>query len=301
MSPLAEGADRIVALVAEDLGIELLVPLPMPENLYSRDFESSRSWAEFSRLCHYATACTTIPLTPGSTEESINDYGPERNRQYAEAGAWVAARSDILIAIWDGKTISDLGGTGHVVKFRRDGEMPGYVPHASPTPSRATVFHIVCSRNRADGEPARGLAALQTRWLGDAGMVSDEFPPEWVELLAEPVIHEETAPATASDAPTRKFGYRLPLVIGVTGHRDLKPEEIPEISAHVRNLLNDLQERYPNRKLRLLSPLAEGADRLVANIAVELGLEFSVVLPMPLGIYHTEFSGQESIVVRASQ
>ena len=295
MSPLAEGADRIVALVAEDLGIELLVPLPMPENLYSRDFESSRSWAEFSRLCHYATACTTIPLTPGSTEESINDYGPERNRQYAEAGAWVAARSDILIAIWDGKTISDLGGTGHVVKFRRDGEMPGYVPHASPTPSRATVFHIVCSRNRADGEPARGLEALQTRWLGDEDKVSDGLTPEWAELLTQPVIREETTPATASVVPARKFGYRLPLVIGVTGHRDLKPEEIPEISAHVRNLLNDLQERYPNRKLRLLSPLAEGADRLVANIAVELGLEFSVVLPMPLGIYHTEFSGQESI------
>ena len=199
MSPLAEGADRVVALVAEDLGIELIVPLPMPENLYSKDFESSRSWAEFSRLCHYATACTTIPLTPGGTEESISDYGPERNRQYAEAGAWVAARSDILIAIWDGKTIGDLGGTGHVVKFRRDGEMPGYVPHASPTPSRATVFHIVCSRNRADGEPARGLEALQTRWLGDEDKVSDGLTPEWAELLTQPVIREETTPATASE------------------------------------------------------------------------------------------------------
>ena len=158
MSPLAEGADRVVALVAEELGIELIVPLPMPEDLYSQDFESSNSWAEFSRLCRYATERTTVPLAPGGSKDSISDYGPERNRQYAEAGAWVAARSDILIAIWDGKTIGDLGGTGHVVKFRREGEMPGYVPHASPSPSREIVFHIVCSRNRVDGEPANVVA-----------------------------------------------------------------------------------------------------------------------------------------------
>ena len=295
MSPLAEGADRIVALVAEELGVELIVPLPMPEELYSQDFESSRSWAEFNRLCRYATERTTVPLAPGGTEESIRNHGPERNRQYAEAGAWVAARADILVAIWDGKTIGDLGGTGHVVKFRLDGEMPGYVPHASPTPPRATVFHIVCSRSRVDGEPAPGLEALQTRWLAEDGKESDRFPPEWAELLNAPLLREEAAPAAAPQAPTENFGYRLPLVIGVTGHRDLKPDEIPEIRARVRDLFVDLQERYPQRKLRLLSPIAEGADRLVANVAVELGLELSVVLPMPLGIYQTEFSSQEAI------
>jgi hypothetical protein len=295
MSPLAEGADRIVALVAEDLGVELIVPLPMPEDLYSQDFESSRSWAEFNRLCRYATERTTVPLAPGGTEESISNYGPERNRQYAEAGAWVAARSDILVAIWDGKTIGDLGGTGHVVKFRLDGEMPGYVPHASPPPSRATVFHIVCSRSRVDGKPERGLEALQTRWLADNGRVSDRFPPEWAELLQAPLLHEEKAPAAAPQAAAESFGDRLPLVIGVTGHRDLKPDEIPDIRKRVRDLFVDLQERYPQRKLRLLSPLAEGADRLVANVAVELGLELSVVVPMPLGIYHTEFSSEEAI------
>ena len=295
MSPLAEGADRIVALVAEELGVELIVPLPMPEELYSQDFESSRSWAEFNRLCRYATERTTVPLAPGGTEESIRNHGPERNRQYAEAGAWVAARADILVAIWDGKTIGDLGGTGHVVKFRLDGEMPGYVPHASPTPPRATVFHIVCSRSRLDGEPAPGLEALQTRWLAENGKESDRFPPEWAELLNAPLLREEAAPAAAPQAPAEDFGYRLPLVIGVTGHRDLNPDEIPEIRARVRDLFVDLQERYPQRKLRLLSPIAEGADRLVANVAVELGLELSVVLPMPLGIYQTEFSSQEAI------
>ena len=62
LSPLAEGADRIVALVAEDLDIELIAPLPMSENIYAQDFESSRSWAEFRRLLDYATKTTTLPL-----------------------------------------------------------------------------------------------------------------------------------------------------------------------------------------------------------------------------------------------
>jgi hypothetical protein len=295
MSPLAEGADRIVALVAEELGIELTVPLPMPENLYSQDFESSRSWAEFGRLLRYASEYTTLPLAPGSTPASVGEYGPERNQQYAEVGAWVAARSDILVAIWDGKLIDDLGGTGQVVKFRRDGEMPGYVPHASSRPDRNIVFHIACSRNRVNGEPAKGLAPLQTRWLGSKGEAYGKFPPDWADLLNNPVAQEGAGNTAPAKRPSQAVGYRLQLVIGVTGHRDLRDDEIPKIRSHVRKLFEDLQARYPTRLLRLLSPLAEGADRLVANVAVELGLQLSVVMPMPREVYYTEFSGEESI------
>jgi hypothetical protein len=295
MSPLAEGADRIVALAAEDLGIELIVPLPMPENLYARDFESSQSWSEFGQLLRYASERTTLPLVPGSTEEAISDYGEERDRQYAEAGAWVAAHSDILLAIWDGKLGIDLGGTGHVVEFRREGEMPGYLPHASGAPAHHTVFHVVCSRHRAGGEPAQGLAPLETRWLGAAGEEYSEFPRAWAESLQAPLLEEAKTLEQPAEQLAKVSGYRLPLVIGVTGHRDLKPEEIPGIRQRVRELFMDLRERFPSRKLRLLSPLAEGADRLVAQVAVELDLELAVVMPMPRDIYHTEFSSAESV------
>jgi len=295
MSPLADGADRIVALVAEDLGIELTVPLPMPENLYSQDFESSRSWAEFGRLLRYASECTTLPLVPGNTAASVRAYGPERNQQYAEAGAWVAARCDILVAIWDGKLIDDLGGTGHVVKFRRDGEMPGYVPHASSKPERNIVFHIACSRNRADGEPVKGLSPLQTRWLGSEGEVHGTFPRLWADRLKSPVSQQPAEAPSPGKLPFQAFGDRLPLVIGVTGHRDLRQDELPGIQLQVRKLFEELQAQFPTRTLRVLSPLAEGADRLVANVAFELGMQLSVVMPMPREIYYTEFSGPESI------
>ena len=214
MSPLAEGADRIVALAAEDLGIELIVPLPMPENLYYQDFESSHSWAEFGRLCGYAVKRAVVPLAPGGTEDAISDYGPERNRQYAEAGAWVASRSDILIAIWDGKTIGELGGTGHVVKFRREGEMPGYVPHASSAPSKTVTFHIVCSRRKRPGAVADALARRRGRNVrgNSAGM----------EKTAPRARHRRSRhPGRGRAGRDRP---RLPVSVGGRGHRSPRPQ-----------------------------------------------------------------------------
>ncbi len=296
VSPLAEGADRIVALVAEELGIDLVVPLPMPENLYAQDFESSQSWAEFGRLMRGAASHFTMPLAPGNTEASIADYGPERNRQYAEVGAWIATHVDILLAIWDGKTLQDLGGTGQVVGFRRTGRMPGYTPHVSEKPPRNIVLHIACSRNRHDGEPVRGLAPLTTRWLGREGEEYGRFPEDWLELLnAPPEVLEEEADTTVGRETIEGSDYRFPMIVGVTGHRDLKESELPAIRDRVRSLLLELKDRYPHRRLRLLSPLAEGADRLVAKVAVELGVELSVVMPMPATIYYTEFSSEESV------
>ena len=43
----------------------------------------------------------------------------------------------------------------------------------------------------------------------------------------------------------------IPLVIAVTGHRDLVPDEVPGIRERVRELLTDLRKRYPERRLRV--------------------------------------------------
>ncbi|HET9662676.1 MAG TPA: hypothetical protein VFP00_00490, partial [Burkholderiales bacterium] len=85
---------------------------------------------------------------------------------------------------------------------------------------------------------------------------------------------------TSKNRP-RALAAARPLVVGVTGHRDLVAAEVAGIEAIVRRVFDDLQERFPGRPLRVLSPLAEGADRLVALIAEELGLELYVPLPMP--------------------
>lgn len=81
----------------------------------------------------------------------------------------------------------------------------------------------------------------------------------------------------------------LPLVIGVTGHRDLAAQDIPRIRESLNDLFACLRRQYPHTPLRLLSPLAEGADRLVAKVALEQGAELVVPLPMAEAEYRNDF------------
>jgi hypothetical protein len=67
------------------------------------------------------------------------------------------------------------------------------------------------------------------------------------------------------DAGTINPDFGLPFVLGVTGHRDPLPKAISELSEQIRKLLAQLRADYPATRLMLLSPLAVGADRLVAQ------------------------------------
>ncbi|MGD9258740.1 MAG: hypothetical protein PVG29_13055, partial [Gammaproteobacteria bacterium] len=81
----------------------------------------------------------------------------------------------------------------------------------------------------------------------------------------------------------------MPLVIGVTGHRDLVASEIPELEKRVRGFLITMQGRFGHLPLQIMTPLSEGADRLVARVARELGIPLIVPLPMPRALYMEDF------------
>lgn len=123
LSPLAEGADRLVARVAiEVLDARLLVPLPMPEDEYRTDFADEASQDEYDAL--RARAESVFELDVGGAGDTLGLNGEERNRRYAMAGAFVADRSQILFAIWDGQDASGTGGTGDVAQWALDGHVP---------------------------------------------------------------------------------------------------------------------------------------------------------------------------------
>jgi hypothetical protein len=86
---------------------------------------------------------------------------------------------------------------------------------------------------------------------------------------------------------------RLPLVIGVTGHRDLRDQDIPrlerEVAAVLASLRRDFLGKEDETPVILLSALAEGADRLVARVALAQGARLIAPLPMPLGEYLHDF------------
>src|SRR5437763_186194 len=108
LSPLADGADRIAAEVALRAGLRIVVPLPMAQAEYERDFTTPDSLDQFRRLL--ATAASAFEV---SSDENI-----VRADKYAAVGDYIARRSNVLILLWDGKDNSKVGGTAWVKKRR---------------------------------------------------------------------------------------------------------------------------------------------------------------------------------------
>jgi hypothetical protein len=50
----------------------------------------------------------------------------------------------------------------------------------------------------------------------------------------------------------------LPLVVGVTGHRDMQSEDVPTLEGTVRRAFEGIRRRCPDTPIILLSSLAEG-------------------------------------------
>jgi hypothetical protein len=190
MTPLAEGADRLVAKVAKSMRIPLIVPLPMPRDLYIEDFETATSRDEFDDLCNGAEVYE-LDIVEGESLETIAEPGPARDLQYAQLGVYLCAHCHILLALWDGKPSTSVGGTADVVRFHHWDVMPGFTGDNTrmrqilADDESDLVYHIVCSRDREDGAPAAGMPPLQAGWYTtDADTPrTEELPPQYLEIF----------------------------------------------------------------------------------------------------------------------
>ncbi len=161
LTPLAEGADRLVAEEALVLGLPVTAVLPMPRALYAEDFRTTGSRSQFDRLCAAATDLFELPLTAGNTPGFIEEHGPNRARQYAQLGVFLSAHCHILLALWDGRDSTEIGGTAQVVRFHQDDVMPGFAPRSAA--SRLTLLQG-SSRPHAGARPrAAGLRLVHAR------------------------------------------------------------------------------------------------------------------------------------------
>jgi hypothetical protein len=147
LSPLAEGADRIAAEVALDSGIRLVVPMPMAQAEYEKDFGTQESLGVFRRL-----------LATADSHFEVRDTGREsdrRSEKYAEVGDYIARRSHVLILLWDGQDNEKIGGTAWVKK-RREHWVNSTKAGGSAPPifGYAGTIHIVTPRlTNADSPP----------------------------------------------------------------------------------------------------------------------------------------------------
>lgn len=131
LSPLAEGADRLVADVGLELGARLIAVLPLPRAEYEKDFEhpgepaqSAASKAEFARLLEQAQRSVEVPLAAELTTEKMLHHRVARSKQYEAAGLYIARHSQVLLALWDGVDLGQRGGTSEVIRQRLTGLPP---------------------------------------------------------------------------------------------------------------------------------------------------------------------------------
>jgi len=116
MSGLAEGTDRLVAAMAhEALDANVIAVVPLPDDLYEDDFVSTALRKEYRELLASARRVVRAPLL--ARRSSLKQHGMARDRQYAWAGAFIARRADVLVAVWDGEPARGHGGTADVVSW----------------------------------------------------------------------------------------------------------------------------------------------------------------------------------------
>lgn len=77
-------------------------------------------------------------------------------------------------------------------------------------------------------------------------------------------------------------------LVGVSGHRDLFEDEIEKYKEEIKEYLKALSSKT-DKPLLLVSPLADGADRLFVYAGKELGIAHVAVLPMPIEYYIIDF------------
>jgi hypothetical protein len=126
VSPLAEGADRLVAqAVLRDDDAALEVALPLAPDDYAKDFQTETSRQEFFSLLDRARIITVMP-SAGSREEA-----------YAQVGHYVVDRCDVLVALWDGLPPRGVGGTADTVAHARENGVPLFLVNTNDGGGRA--------------------------------------------------------------------------------------------------------------------------------------------------------------------
>lgn len=103
-------------------------------------------------------------------------------------------------------------------------------------------------------------------------------------------MHEASGERTSI---SRRQPDRDPLTtlrVAVTGHRDLDPRAADGIRRSVGEVIGELVDRCSPARVELVTGVADGADQVVAEVAVEYGCDVHVVLPKSYELYRSELS-----------
>ncbi|HWI63152.1 MAG TPA: hypothetical protein VNT75_14995 [Symbiobacteriaceae bacterium] len=272
VSSLAAGADQIVAEIAlqPPFGFRLHCPLPFSRREYARDFGAAAD--RYETLLGQA--------------EAVVELGGSRSdpdAAYKAAGELLLAESDVVLAIWDGRPGRGRAGTAPMVETALAMGLPVvWIEAAAP--------HRVRLLPEVDGAGPDWPLELRTQVLKRAQSGAPLEPPAGTLRFDPPHIPSAWVQHDA----------RVPLVVGVTGHRDILPEHEKRLRRKVRHLFLRLRRLCPHTPLVILSPLAAGADCLAAEVALTIP-DTRLVAPLPLSEAAYEAYVDEPWLVRHRQ
>jgi hypothetical protein len=115
------------------------------------------------------------------------------------------------------------------------------------------------------------------------------------ELSSLPPEHLLAMHVDAADfAGLTQLGHREMLRVGITGHVGLDPTKMMELENGIGEAIRHIEQAFPNRYLTVFSPLAVGADRLVARKLLEReASRLIAVLPVPADDYVDDFGSTD--------
>jgi hypothetical protein len=202
VSPLAEGADRLVAREALECGFDLQCPLPFARGEYERDFEAPGSREEFRSLVERADRVL-----------ELDGDRDEEKEAYETVGRTVLDQCDLLLAIWDGSEMRPRGGTGDILEEALRASVPTL--HISAMPPHESHFYV-------DG-PSGEVSATDADAIGAALEELFAPPPPGSDVDLRKAFFGERA---WEGWLSRFFGRLWSLFLGLLAPRG-KPEPPP--------------------------------------------------------------------------
>jgi hypothetical protein len=143
ISPLADGADRLVAqemlkyasqleaAKAPKCEFQLETPLPFARQEYEATFAKATPEQHAANTTEFATLLTAAKQRVLTLDGTSTDQ-TDRHRSYEAVGRLVVRNCDLLIAIWDDeKPARGRGGTADTVHFALRGNVPVWWIHAA--------------------------------------------------------------------------------------------------------------------------------------------------------------------------
>ncbi len=89
----------------------------------------------------------------------------------------------------------------------------------------------------------------------------------------------------------KKYQYLSPIFVGLLGHRRLNQNDIPRLQAEFDQILENILDKAGITPIVVLTPVAEGADRLIFTSKHRDRVRIFALLPLEIKEYEKDFLG----------